>query len=244
MFNPNDKTAEIYDIVNSPLKNEEVTLAEIGLMKKLLPKNGVVLDVGCGTGRHAVKLVRDGYRVDCLDSSASMLDVLKKKSTKPEVIQADILKYKLKASKYDLMILMWNTFNEVALSQQDALLLLKKLKRALKQHGKILINIDDINQLDIENLDFQTYFQDDTRSYNQDWKVRNYDKKTNTTISREKITIRNMHGEVLKIFGADIKQRWWSFKEIEKLCEEVGLKITKEKIELNEELYLLLEAAS
>jgi len=32
-----------------------------------------ILDVGCGTGRHAAELARHGYRVELLDASASLL---------------------------------------------------------------------------------------------------------------------------------------------------------------------------
>ncbi|MCB0125992.1 MAG: class I SAM-dependent methyltransferase [Caldilineaceae bacterium] len=38
-----------------------------------IASGGRILDVGCGTGRHAVELARRGYQVTGLDFSAGML---------------------------------------------------------------------------------------------------------------------------------------------------------------------------
>lgn len=43
-----------------------------------LPPGGHILDVGCGTGRHAVLLAQRGYQVTGVDLSSSMLDEAKK----------------------------------------------------------------------------------------------------------------------------------------------------------------------
>ena len=51
------------------------TLAEVDfLIEEMgIPAGGSVLDVGCGTGRHAVELAKRGYRVTGVDLSAGML---------------------------------------------------------------------------------------------------------------------------------------------------------------------------
>ncbi len=45
-----------------------------------------ILDIGCGTGRHAVELARRGYAVTGIDLSESMLAVAKEKAAKAGVI--------------------------------------------------------------------------------------------------------------------------------------------------------------
>ena len=44
----------------------------------------VILDVGCGTGRHYIPLSQEGYDVTGLDGSQNMLNVLKRKLEKSE----------------------------------------------------------------------------------------------------------------------------------------------------------------
>ena len=51
------------------------TETEVAFLEEILAlRSGArILDVGCGTGRHAVRLARDGYRVTGVDISAGML---------------------------------------------------------------------------------------------------------------------------------------------------------------------------
>ena len=65
-----DRWAEIYDGEGNPL----VELEEPEMDGRLGPVSGLdLLDVGCGTGRHAVRLAGRGARVVAIDFSAGML---------------------------------------------------------------------------------------------------------------------------------------------------------------------------
>jgi SAM-dependent methyltransferase len=50
-----------------------------------LPAGSSVLDVGCGTGRHAIEFARRGYKATGLDISSGMLDVARKNADKAGV---------------------------------------------------------------------------------------------------------------------------------------------------------------
>lgn len=65
-----ERWSEIYDDEANPL-----VLLEEPLVERMLGEVGglSVLDVGCGTGRHAVRLARGGARVTGLDFSPGML---------------------------------------------------------------------------------------------------------------------------------------------------------------------------
>lgn len=73
-----DVHAEHYD-ANPFTKNTE---AEVDFLLTLYPigPGARILDVGCGTGRHAIALAKRGYRVTGIDISAGMLAVARMKT--------------------------------------------------------------------------------------------------------------------------------------------------------------------
>jgi ubiquinone/menaquinone biosynthesis C-methylase UbiE len=52
------------------------THGEVDFMEEELAsdKSATILDIGCGTGRHAIELAKRGYSVTAIDFSASQLD--------------------------------------------------------------------------------------------------------------------------------------------------------------------------
>ena len=241
-YNPNDISAQVYDFISAPLKGESITNEEISLIGFLAELGSRILDVGGGTGRHAIPLSEAGYKVTVIDSSKEMLRELKMKSTRNplKIINFDALNCKPKTKNYQLVILMWNTFNEIALTKKDAYKLLLKLKKSLTKTGIILINIDNASVINSAKFNFKTEFFARGLTYELHWKTKKYYKRTNLAISIEKINIFSENGKLLKTTKAEIKQRYWSLDEMEKLARKSGLKISQKKLKGNNELYLLL----
>lgn len=76
------------------------TVAEIDFFLSLfpIPRGATILDVGCGTGRHALELAKRGYKVTAIDLSEGMLNVARAKAAidglKIEFVQADATDFK------------------------------------------------------------------------------------------------------------------------------------------------------
>lgn len=247
MANPNDITAEIYDIVSSPLKGRAITDAEISMINFLAEPGAKILDIGGGTGRHALPLAKLGYEVTVIDISEKMLESLKSKFLNDEsnteyninVIKDDVLKYDFKDEKFDLVIMMWNSFNEIALTDEDALHLLQKCKEVLNSNGKILINIDNANKVDPGHFDFKTSFMQNGLTYNLHWTTENFIPTTNTSTSKEHVEIFEGDKRVEEL-DTFITQRYWSLEQIKIFAETLKFEILNKEIKESEELYLEL----
>ncbi len=100
-----DAHAPVYDD-NVFTKN---TIPEVGfLLEELsLQPGGAVLDVGCGTGRHAIELAKRGYRVTGLDVSSEMLararEAARRAGVAVDWIQSDAGRFSL-PGKYDAAV--------------------------------------------------------------------------------------------------------------------------------------------
>ena len=235
MQNPNDKTAKYYDQVSSYLKTAEVIEQELNLVHSLIPKDikaAKILDIGCGTGRHLIPLVKAGFDVIGIDSSEGILTHLKKNFPSAQIINGDIFTTTLESGKYDLIVMFWNTWNEICISNKQAHTLLSLCKTALNAKGKLLINIDDITKIDPSFLDFHYR----TEELDYDWRVEEYLATNRTTVSAETITASDGIRHV-----ARITQRWWSLEEMKDLALKADLKLTIKHIKANGEFYFVAE---
>ena len=246
MKNPNDISAHLYDIANQPLKNDNVTNEELALIKSLVPKGSRILDIGCGTGRHSILLANDGYQVTGIDSSRGMLDELKKKSKKVSLINSDIysihnrLDRLNRLDRFNLIILMWNAFNEIALTKKLALRLLELFNKYLSPAGKILINSNNPETFEPANLHYITNWLANNKEYIVHWDTVKYYKQTNSAVSRELIDVIDSNGKKFEQTCAYIKQRWWSLEEYRRLIQKAGFNLKLKKLLCNEEFYIIL----
>lgn len=86
--------AYIHDVGFGAFSNESApNILEIFSQKGI--NNGLVIDLGCGSGIWAKALTAAGYQVLGIDLSDAMLDLAKKKAPKADFQQASILRVKL-----------------------------------------------------------------------------------------------------------------------------------------------------
>ncbi len=72
--------AALYDLFMDNIPYEEWSAYLIALLKEYKVENGIVLDIGCGTGNITIPLARAGYDMIGLDNSCEMLEIAMEKS--------------------------------------------------------------------------------------------------------------------------------------------------------------------
>jgi SAM-dependent methyltransferase len=96
-----DQVAEDYDRLGD-LNDREQNGA--WLERLLPPTGGRALDLGCGTGRHAVLLADRFEHVDAIDVSASMIKLAQERRPRPNVTYQRLDLHEVKATgRYDLI---------------------------------------------------------------------------------------------------------------------------------------------
>jgi 2-polyprenyl-3-methyl-5-hydroxy-6-metoxy-1,4-benzoquinol methylase len=109
---------------------------EIGFNKSVR-----ILDIGCGTGRHAIELSKRGYNVTGIDLSESQLARAKEKAEK-QCVKVDFLKYDARElpfeKEFDLAIMLCEGSFPLMETDDMNFEILKNAARSLKDDGKFI----------------------------------------------------------------------------------------------------------
>jgi SAM-dependent methyltransferase len=128
---------------------DEQLVREVDFIEQSLAieRGGAMLDLACGTGRHAVELARRGYQVVGFDLSLAMLarasDEAQERRTKLNFVQGDMREMTF-AEQFD-GVYCWNTSFGYFEEEKNALVV-DRIRSALKGGGLLL--------LDVVNRDF------------------------------------------------------------------------------------------
>ena len=137
-----DKEAEIYDKLISTYQHH----VEIdSIIEKLNPKEGeIILDLGCGTGRIAHKLISAGCKVVGLDFSIKSLKVCRTRCSVGQsrrdkicLIRADACNLPFEDDSFDKCIS--SQVLQHIPSENERLKMLYEVRRVLKRNGKFVL---------------------------------------------------------------------------------------------------------
>jgi SAM-dependent methyltransferase len=93
--------------------------AEVAILEKLFETYGMagttVLDLGCGTGQHSIRLAQRGYEVTGVDRSPEMLRIARVKaeqkldetSPQPHFVEGDVTSCRLPGTRFDAALMMF-----------------------------------------------------------------------------------------------------------------------------------------
>ncbi len=132
-----DRIADYYDVLHEDVDYAaECRLLE-RVFSRFLPRPATsVLDLGCGTGSHALRLADRGIRVTGIDASAGMLRVARAKArgrTNPAFVRADMRSFDL-GRRFDAAICVDGAFTHL-LTDRDLLAHLRRVRRHLGPGG-------------------------------------------------------------------------------------------------------------
>ncbi|GAB7020555.1 class I SAM-dependent methyltransferase [Halostagnicola bangensis] len=133
-----DETAAFYDAVY-----DESVDGDLEFYRDLAREaDGPVLEVGCGTGRIYLELLRDGVDADGIDISSGMLEILRENAAEdelePTVREVDVTAFEADR-EYALVIVPFRTFLHV-IEIDDQLEALERIHDALAPGGRLVLN--------------------------------------------------------------------------------------------------------
>ena len=104
-------------------------------------KTRIILDVGCGTGRHAIELAKRGYQVKGIDLSKDQLKRAKEKAETEGVdvtfLQEDARRFSFEES-FDVVIMICERAFPLMETDEMNFRILQNAERSLKESGKFI----------------------------------------------------------------------------------------------------------
>jgi len=164
------KHAQFYDYWHTQTDKQEYLF-----FQRLIAQSNNTLELGCGTGRLLLPLIKEGYAVDGVDSSPDMLAICQCKAGEqdlnPILFQQKIQKLSL-PKKYDLIFSALETFGHIA-NRDDALKALHAIYDHLQPDGMLAVYLSlpwlyapensiewrKINQVTINNDEHYTLYE-------------------------------------------------------------------------------------
>lgn len=119
------------------------TIGEVDFIEKEInnDKNSKILDVGCGTGRHAIELARRGYEVTGIDLSENMLNAAREKAQQTGVsvdFKATDARNIPFQGEFDLVIMICEGAFPLMETDEMNFQILENAAKALKKNGKLI----------------------------------------------------------------------------------------------------------
>ncbi len=122
------------------IADQSSTQNQIQFIKDTLKGNGLVLDLACGTGRHSIPLIKEGYDMVGLDVSLNLLRLAKNRWRSVQLVRVDMRCLPFKAGAFSASVSMDTSLGPLP-SEQDDLQSLRELQEALSQGGNFIVDV-------------------------------------------------------------------------------------------------------
>jgi len=126
------------------MADANATDKQVGFTLRHLTADGLVLDLGCGNGRHTVPLWKAGYNVIGLDISPCLLQLAKQKAAQANtglvLVRADMRFLPFRAEVFAAVLSLDTSFGYLPSAKED-LQSLTELSRTLLVQGVLLLDV-------------------------------------------------------------------------------------------------------
>lgn len=151
---PEDLAAQFYSLEMDGFEEDII------FYKPLLPKQGSILEMGCGTGRLARRLSHTYRTVIGIDISFPMLKIATKKShPNCKFLSMDMIRPAF-TTNFDTIIIPYNTLN-LLINKEQIMKCLRGCRRYLQPGGKLLVQLfvptNDFTGDDKKTFQFQMF---------------------------------------------------------------------------------------
>ncbi len=202
-----------------PHRDEQEARQQVDFVEQTLPVNTSrqILDLGCGSGRHANEMSSRGYSVTGLDLSPTLLELAKQKSTDASnrFVMADMRRLPF-CRVFDVVVSFFTTFGYFD-SDAENIKTLLSIESVLRPGGVFMQDYVNKSHV-IDNLVPRDERQQGDFEVLQE---RNYDQKTQRV--EKKITLRR-NGNTREYFES---VRLYSLGEMQELLTKAGLTLEK-----------------
>jgi len=231
-----DLLGNYYEIIQKNTQESSKTKRtrrELSFVKRLISryfprrKTIRILDIACGSGRHLVPLVKDGYKVDGIDISREMLKSLSKKLDKEydaEIIHGD-MRIKRLERRYNFAYSFFNTLAEMTKDIDDAKNVLMNIKRCLRKGGILLLDTENPRRY-LYKIDFTLKGKEGDIEAQQHFKTIEYQDVSGLLCLREHLRVKR-GGKKIEDRVIDNTYKWWTADELHLLFEACGYKNIK-----------------
>jgi len=198
------------------------TRKEASFIEEVISRKGIVLDLCCGTGRHAIRLRKSGLNVVGMDLSKNLLEIAQQRMREANIrfplLRADMRYFPFKDGVFNVIINMFTSFGYLP-SEREDIKSLSEVHRVLRNNGRFLIDLANRDHM-IKNFrerdwaEFEPFYLLEKRSLD----LKNSRLKSQwTLIQRTSGKIESIQHEV----------RLYTFSRIEQLLKEAGLSVKR-----------------
>jgi SAM-dependent methyltransferase len=207
------------------------TRREARFVEGVMAKKGVLLDLCCGTGRHAIVLRKRGWKVIGIDLSKRLLAIakqrMKKAGVKLPLIRADMRCFPIRNRVFIGVMNMFTSFGYPP-SEEEDLKCLSEIRRTLRKKGRFLLDLANRDHImrnfrERDWAEFEPYYLLERRSldFNNSklvslWTLVAKDHRRTKFITHEvRLYTLNRIGQLCKEAGLSIKEVYGGYEKQE-----------------------------